>query len=290
MVGYVKASLDHASACGQAWARALKKGAATERWRREAAKEGELLKWFHSVQRSVKRATGLSKATVVWGCKVAATGRGNLSAPTERSAALAARVNGWTLVRGDEYKTSALSCEAPHAVNLAPRFRGTVSAVGRSMPRPKDDSQEAALQCLRSKVRSGWVETLSARRTLRRAVKDGKSVKSIGESGLKKRPRPQTKWEYEGNSSDSDSVKAAKKVERQEKGLVCKYVRGLRVFAKDQDTTKFVDRDVNGSINIGLLWLSDNVSGRERPEVFKRPKKSAAPQAASSHIPAQNSG
>jgi len=289
VVGYVKAGLDHASASGEAWARALKKGAATERWRREAAKEGELLKWFHGVQRSVKRVTGLSKATVVWGCKVAATGRGNLSAPTERSAALAARVNGWTLVRGDEYKTSALSCEAPHTVNLAPRFRGKVSTVGRSMPRPKDCSHEAAMQCLRSKVRSGWVETLSAMRTLRRASKDGKNVKPIGESGLKK-PRPQTKWEYEGNSSDSAGVKAAKKAERQEEGLVCKYVRGLRVFTKDQDTTKFVDRDVNGSINIGLLWLSDNVSGRSRPEVFKRPKKSAAPQVASSHIPAQNSG
>ena len=87
-------------------------------------------------------------------------------------------------------------------------------------------------------------------------------------------------------------MKAAKKVERHEKGLVCKYVRGLRVFAKDQDTTKFVDRDVNGSINIGLLWLSDNVSGRERPEVFKRrsPKKSAASQVASSHIPLKTAG
>ena len=60
----------------------------------------------------------------------------------------------------------------------------------------------------------------------------------------------------------------------------------------DRGVTKLVDRDVNGSINIGLLWLSDNVSGHERPEVFKRrsPKKSAASQVASSHIPAQNSG
>ena len=60
----------------------------------------------------------------------------------------------------------------------------------------------------------------------------------------------------------------------------------------DRGVTKLVDRDVNGSINIGLLWLSDNVSGRERPEVFKRrsPKKSAASQVASSHIPLKTAG
>ena len=287
VVDYIKTSFDHAAASDQAWARALKKGAATERWRREAAKEGQLLKWFYMVKRAVKSVTREDDATVVWGCKVAATGRGNLSAPTERSAALAARVKGWTLVRGDEYKTSALSCDAPYPINLAPRFRGLTSIVRRRMPTPKGVGDDVASR-LRTQVRGGWVESLSARRTLKRAEQKGKRVAPIGTTGLK-RPKPRVKWTYEGNSSDSDSEKDAKKKERHEQGLSCKYVRGLRVFAKDQETTKFVDRDVNGSINIGLLWLSDNVSGRSRPEVFVRPKRTNAPACIMS-LPVPNNG
>ena len=84
----------------------------------------------------------------------------------------------------------------------------------------------------------------------------------IGKKKFVKQPKQQTRWKYEGcgkaasgaewrqhTSLDSDTVKQAKKKERQELGLACKYVRGLRVFAKDPETTKFVDRDVNGSIN-----------------------------------------
>ena len=273
VIEYIKASIEHASASDQAWARALKKGEATERWRREAAKEGVLLKWFYGVKRSVEKATGVSNAVVVWGCKVAATGKGNLSAPTDRSAALAARVEGWTVVRGDEYKSSAMSCVPPHTTNLSPRFRGKVFIVRKRIPTPMGKSVRAMMQCLRSKVRGGWVESLSARRTLRRAEYKGKRVTPIGKSGLK-RPKSQIKWEYEGNSSDSDSEKAARKLERQAEGLVCKYVRGLRVYTKDQETTKFVDRDVNGSINIGLIWLGDNVKGHKRPDAFVRPNSS----------------
>jgi len=298
VVAYVKASLAHAAASDQAWARALKKGAATERWRRETAKEGALLRWFYQVKRSVTTATEVPDATVVWGCKVAATGKGNLSAPTERSAKVAALVKGWTVVRGDEYKTSALSCEAgglrpllgeaqpPHVENASPRFRGTVSFVRRRL---------ASGESVRNKVRGGWIESLSAKRScglrprplcghLRRVEYKGKASTPIGKKGVKL-PRQQTLWEYEGTSLDSDKVKAAKKKERgrlsaaaaegrnQELGLVCKYVRGLRVYAKDTTTTKFVDRDVNGSINIGILWISDNVQGRRRPIAFVRPKK-----------------
>jgi len=264
VVEYIKASLAHAVASDQAWARALKKSAATERWRREAAKEGALLRWFYQVRRSVGAVTGIWDATVVWGCKVAATGKGNLSAPTERSANVAAQVKGWTLVRGDEYKTSALSCVAPHAKNMAPRFRGTVSSVRRRL---------AKGESVRNKVRDGWVESLSAKRCLRRVEYEGKAPTPIGEKFVKQ-PKQQTLWKYEGTSLDSDKVKAEKKKERQELGLVCKYVRGLRVFAKDPETTKFVDRDVNGSINIGILWLGDNIHGRQRPSVFVRPKMS----------------
>ena len=106
---------------------------------------------------------------------------------------------------------------------------------------------------------------------------NGKVSTPIGKKKFVKQPKQQTLWKYEGTSLDSDTVKQAKKKECQELGLACKYVRGLRVFAKDPETTKFVDRDVNGSINIGILWLGDNIHGRQRPTVFVRPKKSKLP-------------
>ena len=71
----------------------------------------------------------------------------------------------------------------------------------------------------------------------------------------------------------------------------------LALRSLGDDKTKFVDRDVNGSINIGLLWLYDNVVGRFRPVVFVRPTKAtyggsgkanAGPKASTS-LPAQNS-
>ena len=133
------------------------------------------------------------------------------------------------------------------------------------------------------------MESLSARRTLRRVLRGGKSVTPVGKG--RKKPQTRTEWTYEGISSDSDSVKAAMKNERQERGLTCRYVRGLRVYAKDEETTKFVDRDVNGSINIGLLWLCDNLEGRSRPSVFERPKKNeVALKRHVASLPAQNSG
>jgi len=91
-------------------------------------------------------------------------------------------------------------------------------------------------------------------------------------------------------------VKATKRAERELAGFICRYIRGLRAYQGD-DKTKFVDRDVNGSINIGLLWLYDNVVGRFRPVVFVRPTKAtiggsgkanAGPNASTS-LPAQNS-
>ena len=262
IVEYIEASLNNAAASDQSWARALKKGAANERWRREAAKESAMLKWFYKVKRSVGAITGLYDATVVWGCKVAATGKGNLSVPTERSAKIAERVKGWKLVRGDEYKTSANACVSPHPENIAPRFRGTKIITRRRM-------KKNATNC--NKVRDGWVVTLSAKRSIRR-LEEEKEILQMGLKGVK-RPKERIKWEYEGTSLDSDEVKAAMKKERQALGLLCKYVRGLRVLIIDLETTKFFDRDACGSQNIGLLWLCDNVTGRFRPVAFIRPSK-----------------
>ena len=280
VVAYVQASLDQAAASGQAWARALKRGAATERWRRQAAKDGVLLRWFHSVRKSVGKLTGLYDATVVWGCKVQATGKGNLSAPTERSALVASRVAGWKVVRGDEYNTSKLAFVTPHAPNLSPRFRGVKSVVRHRLG--KDET-------VSNRVRDGWVEGLTAKRILCRIEHKNKPAKQIGKKCVKQ-PKERTKWEYEGTSADSASVKAARKEERQANGMACRYVRGLRVFIQDQVTTKFVDRDVNGSVNIGLLWISDNIQGRSRPQVFVRPQKDKKAAKFTKSLPAQNSG
>ena len=66
-------------------------------------------------------------------------------------------------------------------------------------------------------------------------------------------------------------MKARMREVRETAGLSCRYVRGLRVY-KDQNNTKFVDRDVNGSINIGWIWIWDHVRGRVRPQMFIRGK------------------
>ena len=257
---YIVASIDHAVASEEQWARALKKNTATERWKRQSVKDGVLLKWFYKVKKSIGSLTGLYDATVVWGCKVKSTGVGNLSAPTERSAKLAERVLGWKVVRGDEYKTSALSFVAPHTENIAPRFRGVPFIKERRLKRNETVS---------NMVRGGWVVTLSARRSISRIKEKWESLKLMDEHGLKK-PKKKTKWKYEGHSQDSAQLKADKKQERQEGGFTCRYVRGLRVFIQDQATTKFVDRDVNGSVNIGMLWISDNIKGHSRPKMFVR--------------------
>ena len=157
VLAYMRASLELADASEQVWGRALGKATAACRRRRQMAKDACILRWFCGVRRSVKAVTGLTEATVVWGVKIAPTGRGNLSAPTDRVALLAARVEGWTVVAGDEYRTSKASCVPPHVDNLAPRFRG--QTVVRCKRRP--DS-------FRARVRGGFVLGLDARRTVRR--------------------------------------------------------------------------------------------------------------------------
>jgi hypothetical protein len=194
---------------------------------------------------------------------------------------VASRVTGWKVVRGDEYNTSKLAFVAPHAPNLSPRFRGAKSVVRRRLSND---------ETVRNRVRDGWVEGLTAKRILRRIEHKDKLAKQIGEKCVKQ-PKERTTWKYEGTSGDSASVKAEKKAERHANGMACRYVRGLRVFIQDQGTTKFVDRDVNGSVNIGLLWISDNIQGRSRPQVFVRSEKEKTKATKfTMSLPAQNSG
>lgn len=223
-----------------------------------------MLRWFYQVQRRIRAASGVqdTTATVVWGCKVAPTGRGNLSVPTDRVAQLAKRVKDWTVVPGDEYRTSAASCISPHSDNLSPRFIGK-QAVRRTC-RPVS---------LRSQVRRGFVLGLGAKRLLRRAEGKDKALRIIGKSCCK-RDKQVTRWTYDGHSGETASEKEAKKYARTTAGVVdVKHVRGLRVCITDKKILKFVDRDVNGSSNIGIVWLGDNVAGFTRPDAFVRKTK-----------------
>jgi hypothetical protein len=284
VLDYMRANLELPEASEQVWGRALGKATSACRRRRQMAKDACILRWFCGVRRRVKAVTGLTDATVVWGVKIAPTGRGNLSAPTDRVALLAARVEGWTVVAGDEYRTSKASCVPPHVDNLSPRFRG--QTVIRYKRRPKS---------FRAKVRGGFVLGLDAKRMVRRGEYSEKQMRSIGR--LNKRPEKRTKWTYDGHSGETADVKAAKKKEREDADYRCKYVRGLRVYIKDCTTTKFIDRDACGSLNIGIIWLSDNVVLLVRPAAFVRPKKGRAKLAKVSGtsangpnlLPAQNS-
>ena len=286
----------HADANQKVWSEALSKRKSTERWRGRVSKDSTILRWFHQVKAAIKKRTGLEEATVVWGCRVAPSGKGNLSVPTDRIAQLAKRVEGWNVVTGDEFRTSKNSCVPPHVVNLSPRFRGE-----KTTRRVKRHDR------VQSQVRHGFVLGLSAKRVLRRACggtssklrKEPRAIgmrKDGGGAVTAKRSEVCIIWTYDGHSGEMAEVKATKKAERELAGFICRYIRGLRAYQGD-DKTKFVDRDVNGSINIGLLWLYDNVVGRFRPVVFVRPKQAtvggsgnanAGPKASTS-LPAPNS-
>lgn len=265
ILSYMRAKLELADVSEQVWGRALSRSAAADRRRRQTAKDASILRWFYGVQRTVRKITGQQEATVVWGVKVAPTGRGNLSAPTDRVALLAARVEGWTIVPGDEYRTSQASCVPPHDDNLAPRFSG--EAVIRRRSRPAG---------IRAAVRGGFVLGLKAKRMVRRAEHGEKAMRWIGQRD--KRPQKLTRWTYDGHSGETADIKTAKKRTRAAAGRTCKYARGLRVYIKDNIITKFVDRDKCGSQNIGIIWLSDNVVGRSRPAAFvRRDRKGVRP-------------
>jgi hypothetical protein len=90
------------------------------------------------------------------------------------------------------------------------------------------------------------------------------------------------RWSYDGHSGEDDAIKATKKADRLQKGLQAKYVRGLLV-CQDGAKTKFVDRDVNGSVNIAVIWLCDNTC-RARPVAFDREAQEAKRAAANRSV------
>ena len=85
---------------------------------------------------------------------------------------------------------------------------------------------------------------LDAKRMIRRAEFNGKTMNGIGSQPTKgKRGRDVTVWTYDGHSGEHASVKEIKKNARENDGLSVKYVRGLRVYIKDNEITKFVGRE-----------------------------------------------
>ena len=172
-----------------------------------------------------------------------------------------------TVVAGDEFRTSLNSCEAPHVQNFAPRFRGV--QVVRRVRRP-----EAAKYA--SRVRRGFVLGLDAQRLLSRGERKGVAAMTpLGREACGKRGKAVMKWTFDGHSGQTDDEKKAATAARTAAGCACRYVRGLRVYFKDGCVMKFVDRDVCGSINIGIVWLGDRVADRTRPQPFVRPVKGA---------------
>ena len=265
VVRYLRAHADCPSAAAGRWTRALSARAATDRRRRQVAKDRALLRWFRTVRDKVYDLTKESEMTVVWGCKIAPTGRGTLSAPTDRVAKLATRVEGWTVVSGDEFRTSLNSCVPPYTENLSPRFSG--QKVIRRVRRPP-------VSAISKRVRQGFVLGLDAKRLLSRASKRGNAaMRELGGEGRGKRDKTVIRWTYDGHSGQSEVEKKAAKAARKAAGLTCRYVRGLRVYIQGLNIMKFVDRDVCGSSNIGTIWLGDRVVGWERPPSFVRPVK-----------------
>ena len=273
ILAYMQAQIDAPSTYRAVWNDALSKRASTDRWRQQMSRDRAMLKWFYAVKKKVRKLVvnplklGSDDATVVWGCQVSPTGQGNLSVPTNRIHQLARRVEKWKVVVGDEYNSSKMSCVDPYPENLSPRFGGQQAV--RRVKRPST---------VKAQVRKGFVKSLDAKKTIKRTIKRAKKgiikeLAPIGNPSKGKRSKDVVRWTYDGHSGESVEEKTRKKTARMEKGLSCRYARGLRVYIKDKETTKFVDRDVNGSLNIGTIWIGDNVNPKGRPSQFVRPKK-----------------
>ena len=219
-----------------------------------------LAKWLTRVHDKVVKLTGVKEATVVWGVKrvsarrcrlrqaaVAPTGRGNIPVPTHRITDVVKTIKGWTVVSGDEYRTSAASCLPAHTDAIAPRFRGKTEKVAR---------KRAAT--FTGRVRGGYVVGMRHRRLIKRhdtyeagALTDDALVRMcegvphhVQHEMKRVKMDEKTTWVYDGHAGESAKIKAARKLFRELGGFKAKYVRGLRV-CQDGIIMKLVDRDVN---------------------------------------------
>ncbi len=235
-------------------------------------KERALVRFWQSVKTRVEAVAGGpgSPVTLVWGVAVAATGKGNLPAPTTTIFKIAQRVlASWRIVFGCEFRTSKNTCDEHGRVREAHAVRLRSLAGKREVARRSEDR-------FQSRLRNGLVLGLNRRRALRR------HAKGCWHKLLSRVTDVRITWEVDGHAGEPDDIKKEKKKRRLAEGVaLVKYVRGLRV-CQDENKLKFLDRDVNAAHNIGLLFLFDTVEGMQRPPEFVRPTKqnSAAPDAA----------
>ena len=144
---YMETMVEKEAAAKKHWTERLSKKASSARRRSRVAKDKVLIKFFLGVKRKVFAMTGLLEAVVVWGSAKFAPGSiGCPAVPTSKAFVVASRVPGWDVIPSSEFRTSKTSCFAPHADNIAPRFRGVVSVVERCMPTK-----------LGAKLRAGYV-------------------------------------------------------------------------------------------------------------------------------------
>jgi hypothetical protein len=236
----------------------LSRKTSASRHRRRVAKTKVLYKFFSAIKRDIFVRFGLKSCLVVWGAaKFASGGIGSPCVPTTKPFEVASKITGWRVVLSSEYKSSKVACIHPHNENLSPRFSGLEKTVERKLP----DRFEARL-------RAGYVVGLHAKRSMAR--KDSKRLREM----KKVKFRTKIEWTLDGDSGESTEVKALKKAERTKLNRKCKYTRGLRI-CPDVVNKIIVDRDYNGCIGIGVIWVSNNVEGFELPEPYRQKKSSS---------------
>jgi hypothetical protein len=228
-------------------------------------KERALVRFWTGVKAQVEKLAKGGPVTLVWGVAVAATGKGNIPAPTSTIFKVAKRVLcDWSVVMGCEFRTSMLTCVpgtggsgdvSKVCVAHAARVRSQVGE--RKVRRRSQDRVE-------SRLRNGMVWGLNRKRLARRHAQ-GKP-----HNVCRRQEDTKIDWVLDGHAGEDDGTKKNKKEERLAQGVaLVKYVRGLRV-CQDGKKTKLFDRDVNAAHNIGLLHIFDSVEGMQRPVLFRR--------------------
>ena len=250
---YMAALIDEKEGRDMHRAERLSKKTSASRHRTRVAKSKVLYKFFSAIKRDIFARFGVKEVLVVWGsAKFASGGIGSPCVPTSKAFEIASKIPGWKVVFSSEYKSSKIACISPHNENLAPRFSG----LEKTVERKRSVRFEARL-------RAGYVVGLRAKRSLVRT--DYKRLREM----KKVKFRTKIEWTLDGHSGESKEVKALKKAERARLNRKCKYARGLRI-CPDVVYKIIVDRDYNGCIGIGVIWISNNVEGFELPEPYKR--------------------
>ena len=263
-VEIVKRRLRKVNACAEeVWGFAFSKKAASSRFRRDGGRRRVMDRFFSGIRKRLLKCFSeeeVDKAVMVWGCaKISPSGRGNLTVPTSGLAAVAARY--WRVVPGDEFRTSsacpAIDCHKDvHAVRMVGIKQLRVTrARGPGAARQAHD------------VRKGFILGLRHRRMLTR-LHMGKELRRKKETEWTK---VVIKWLFDGHGGEERKEKDEKKKARA-KEVDVTYIHGLRFC---QGCRKLYDRDILGSLNIGIIWVC-KAKGIPVPAAFNRSAQRAA--------------